>query len=299
MQHRQYRFFMLPVLLLSLATSASTPAPADSAASMVVRYYNRGDQDAHHAYKYELIEKALKATRQEYGDYQIEPYRLHPGGKRQPILLSEGKLLNLIWASPGTHHTQGDVIAIPFDISRGLLGYRVCLTTGKTKAFDKINQLEDLRSLRIGQVKDWADTKIYQNNGIQPVMATSYESLFDMLSFERFDCLALGANEVLLAYRQKKSAYENLTVDSKLLIAYEYPLYFYVSKKFVRLAERIKSGLEKLKATGEFDTLFNKHFANDLKALALHQRKIICLTSPYLDQSQLTCPEVKALLKKP
>ena len=285
----------LALSIISLEIRAESKSSAQTAASMVVRYYNRGEADAHHAYKFELIEKALKITRPEYGDYLIEPYRLHPSAKRQPVMMSEGKQLNLIWASPGTHHTQGDVVAIPIDISKGFLGYRVCLITNNTPPFNSVKHLEDLRNIRIGQNKDWADTRIYQHNGIQPVSAFSYEGLFDMLSHDRFDCLALGANEVMLAYRAKKTTYTSLKVDSQLLIAYQYPLYFYVSKKFTDLAERIESGLKKLQKNGEFDQLFNKHFGNDIKALALDQRKIICLQSPYIDSKEQSCPSKEDL----
>ena len=291
-RHPLFVCFVLVFCGAGLDTRAETPTSSEIAA-MTVRYYNRGEADAHHAYKFALIEKALDFTRPEYGDYRIDPYRLQPSAKRQPVMLSEGKQLNLIWASPGTHHTQGDVIAIPIDISKGYLGSRVCLVSRNTPPFNHISQLDDLRKIRIGQIKDWADTRIYQHNGLQPVPASNYEALFNMLSSDRFDCLALGANEVMLAYRAKQTTYSSLKVDSQLLIVYEYPLYFYVSKKFRRLAERIKTGLEKLQKNGEFDKLFNKHFGEDLKTLALDQRKIICLQSPYIAPDKQACPGTK------
>lgn len=263
--------------------------------SMVVRYYNRGALDARHAYKFELIEKALEITRPEYGDYLIKPYKLQPSAKRQSIMMNEGKQLNLIWGSPGTHHAQGDVVAIPIDILRGLLGYRICLITNSTKSLNNIKRLEDLQALRIGQTIDWADIAIYQNNGINPIEASTYESMFEMLSFNRFDCLALGANEVMLAYREKKLTYKDFAIDPKLLISYEYPIYFYISKKFPKLAERIKLGLERMQKNGEFDQLFYKHFAKDLEILALGKRNIICLQSPYLEPNKQTCPKPRDL----
>jgi hypothetical protein len=285
--------YVLTLALLSSATYAQAQNRHMDQDSMVVRYYNRGALDARHAYKFELIEKALEITRPEYGDYLIKPYKLQPSAKRQSILMNEGKLLNIIWGSPGTHHAQGDVMAIPIDILRGLLGYRICLITNATKSLDKIKRLEDLQALRIGQTIDWADIAIYQNNGINPIEASTYESMFEMLSFNRFDCLALGANEVLLAYREKKITYQDFAIDPKLLIAYEYPIYFYISKKFPALAERIKLGLERMQKNGAFDQLFYKHFANDLEILALGKRNIICLQSPYLEPNQQTCPKAR------
>lgn len=95
---------------------------------MVVRYHLRpGLTDAHNAYQFELIKQTLEVTKEEYGNYSIEPYSLAPNAKRQAILISEGDLLNIHWASPGTPIATANVIPIPVDILQGLLGYRVCL----------------------------------------------------------------------------------------------------------------------------------------------------------------------------
>lgn len=263
---------------------------AEAAAPMEVRYYNRGALDIRHAYKHQLIQLALEATRAEYGDYRIIEFTQEPTSKRQSQLLSRGRQLNLAWASAGSDTAQAQVIPIEVDILRGLLGMRVCLVNRKAPPLGDIHNLEQLRQLRIGQGLRWPDTQIYRNSGITPQESISFENLFAMLQAKRFDCVPLGADEVLLSYRDQLAQHPDLAVEPKLLIYYHYPLYFYVSAKHPRLAERLRLGLDKIQRNGEFMRLFNQHFAADLESLALHQRRIICLASPYADPAQQPCP---------
>lgn len=283
----------LLLLAFALPTRAEPPAPsasgAKSLASMQVMYYNRGELDARHAYKYEIIHQALEVTRPEYGDYQIIPYTMEPSAKRQSQLITEGKKINILWASPGTPTTSSSAIEIPVDILRGLLGYRICLTNGASDQWSQLNNIRDLQQLRIGQGLNWGDIGVYKLNGITPLQSNTFEGLFDMLSVNRFDCLPLGADEVLFTYRQNQAKYPQLQIEPHYLIHYEYPLYLYVSKRFPRLAERIKLGLHRLQITGAFEQLFETYFAADLKQLHLEQRQLLCLKSPYLESKQQSC----------
>lgn len=251
---------------------------------MEVRYYDRGDKDARHAYKFELIRTILESTRAEYGDYIIIPFAEEPSAKRQSLLISEGKILNLLWAAPGTAIAKGDVISIPVDILRGLLGYRVCLIN---PAHFPSGPIESLNQLQIGQGLNWADVEVYKYNGITPKQGSSFESLFDMLAAKRYHCLPLGADEAMYTWREKKALYPFLTLEPNLLIYYEYPIYLHISKQLPKLAERVALGLKKIQTSGEFERLFNQYHAADVEQLHLVQRKVFCLRSPYIaDQHQ-------------
>lgn len=259
---------------------------------MVVRFYDRGAQDLRHAYKFELIGKILEVTRPEYGDYEIARFSDEPSQKRQALLISEGKFLNLLWASPGTDIARADVVTIPVDILKGLLGYRVCLINPGN--FPDTEKLVSLKQLQIAQGLSWADNAIYKHNGIQPILAPTFEALFEMLAAKRFECVPLGANEIMFNWRAQQALYPLLAVEPNILIYYEYPIYLHVSKKFPELAQRVELGLKKLQRNGEFDRLFEQHHANDdLTQLHLNQRKIFCLKSPYLpEQGQCEKPLV-------
>jgi hypothetical protein len=288
--------FRVPVLLatltfIPLSGSATATKAVEQTAPMVVSYYNRGALDSRNFYKFDLIKAALEITRPDYGDYIIKPFVNEPTPKRQAQLIRSGTQLNLLWASPGTIISQSDVIPIPFDILQGLLGYRICLIN-KDAPLD-ISALTDaasLTQLSIGQ-GHWTDVKIYQNNQLQPRLAPSFEALFDMLKAKRFQCLPLGTNEVVMIYDEKKAQYPSLALDSQLLIHYEFPIYFYISDKHPRLAERMALGLKKLRESGEFDELFMRYHAQALARLNLAKRKMICLRSPYSDKpDQCTQP---------
>lgn len=264
--------YLLFILISSLASLCL-------ANGMEVRYYDRGAKDARHAYKFELIRAILESTRTEYGDYTIIPFAEEPSAKRQSLLISEGKILNLLWAAPGTAIAKGDVITIPVDILRGLLGFRVCLIN---PANFPSTPIESLSQLKIGQGLNWADVEVYEFNGITPKQGPTFESLFEMLAAKRYHCLPLGADEAMYTWREKKVHYPFLTLESKLLIYYDYPIYFHVSKRFPELAKRVALGLTKLQNNGEFERLFSVHHAADVKGLHLAKRKVFCLRSPYI-----------------
>ena len=265
-------------------TQTATTASA-TATPMVVRYYDRGLKDARHAYKFELIKRILEVTRTEFGDYTIVPFGEEPSAKRQALLITEGQILNLLWASPGTVIARAEVHTIPVDILRGLLGYRVCLINPANFP-EHPRELTSLHQLSIGQGLNWQDIEIYKHNGIALKQAPTFEALFDMLAAKRFECLPLGADEVMYTLRDKKAQYPFLALDNNLLIYYNYPIYLHVSKKFPLLAQRVELGLKKLQDSGEFTRLFNQHHAADLAQLNLRQRKVFCLPSPYLPDAQ-------------
>ncbi|HSC67713.1 MAG TPA: hypothetical protein VLC79_08485 [Cellvibrio sp.] len=269
--------------LFSGSCAALEPVPETGAAT-VVRYYDRGIKDARHAYKFELIKRILEVTQAEYGDYQIAPFGEEPSAKRQALLISEGKILNLLWASPGTVIAQAEVITIPVDILKGLLGYRICLINPAN--FPAADKLESLSQLTIAQGLNWADIDIYKHNGIQPKEAPTFEALFEMLAAKRYECLPLGADELMYTWRDQKTRFPFLAIEPSLLIYYDYPIYLHVSKKFPRLAQRVETGLKKLQRSGELDRLFRQHHAADIAQLHLNERKIFCLKSPYLPAEQ-------------
>lgn len=298
-QHTPIRFKTLIACVLSFQIATSLHAEETSNAvivpdPMIVSYYNHGASDTRNTYKFELIKYALDITQAEYGDYLIKPYNLDPTPRRQAQLIRQGKQLNLLWASPGTIITESDVIAIPLDILQGLQGFRICLTHKSMPIeTDKYHSAAALRHLTFGQ-GNWSDLSIYHHNQLHPQIAPSFEALFQMLEAKRFQCLPLGINEVGLIYDEKKALYPSLSMDHSLLIYYEFPIYLYVSNKHPKLAERLTLGLERLQANGSFDQLFKRYHAANVARLQLEKRKLLCLKSPYLDNTK-QCQKLPAL----
>lgn len=265
-------------LWLGVAAHAQ-PAAAEA---MQVSYPQIPGYDAHYAYRYELVRQLLELTRAEFGDYRLAPYRALTTNDRYAKLLDDGQLVNMAWSSPGTPIAKAQVEVIPVDILKGLLGYRVCLVNGDAPAkLADVQSLSDLANIKIGQAQ-WVDRAIYHYNHVQEVDAPTIDSLFMMLSAKRFDCIALGADEVVDIYNNRKPQYPFLAIDPHLLIHYQYPIYFYISKKTPKLAQRLRLGLQTMQASGELDKLFMQYHSQYLAQLELKKRKVICLKSPYI-----------------
>lgn len=252
---------------------------------MVVRYVVPTGREFLHAYKVELIHQALEITRPEFGNYEVMVFKGEsPNDQRRTVLINEGKLINLLWSTPGSVISKGEVLEIPVDIFHGLLGYRVCLKHSAAPPMIKVNSLQGLMKIKIGQSEEWPDVKIYKANRVKPVLTPGLSSLFDMLGYRRFDCLPLGATEVTHVYEEKKKQYPFLVIDDQLLIYYRFPIYFYISKNQPDVARRIALGFKKLKENGDFDRIFRQYHEEDLKVLNLRKRHMVCLESPYIDE---------------
>jgi hypothetical protein len=273
-------------LIIILIASSYTSIAAGLTEPMIVSHLQLSGYDAHYAYRYQLIKNVLEITRADYGDYQLRPYKSVTTSARNAQLMSEGKQLNLYWTSPGTPVASAAVIEIPLDILNGLLGYRVCLINQDAATdLSKVKDVQTLASIKIGQAL-WSDRAVYRANQLAIVDAPTFDSLFMMLSAKRFDCIALGVDEVARIYETRKAQYPFLAIDSHLLIHYDYPVYFYVSKKHPLLAQRMAMGLKKMKSNGDFDRLFYKFHAENLERLQLQQRNQICLKSPYQQEHE-------------
>lgn len=289
--------FKLIIILLASSCSCTSIA-ADVTEPMIVSHLQLTGYGAHYAYRYQLIKDALEITRTEFGDYKLAPYKSVSTSVRYGQLISEGKHLNVLWASPGTPIASAEVIEIPVDILNGLLGYRVCLINQDVATdLSKVKDAQGLASIKIGQAL-WPDRAIYHANQLVTVDAPNFDSLFMMLSAQRFDCIALGADEVVRIYETRKAQYPFLAIDSHVLIHYYYPVYLYVSKLHPLLAQRIALGLSKMKNNGDFDRLFYKFHSESLDRLQLQKRNLICLKSPY-QQEHDQCTRPPAYLNPP
>jgi hypothetical protein len=78
-------------------------------------------------------------------------------------------------------------------VDRGLLGYRLLLIRADDQArFAKVRTLDDLRHLRAGLGKGWADVNIFEASGVEVVEGSNYEGLFGMLKPSASISFALG-----------------------------------------------------------------------------------------------------------
>jgi hypothetical protein len=256
-------------------------------AAPLVAKYVINTPNSSEMYFLQLIEAALARTKISHGGYTVVFREEGLSASRKLHLLVEGELINIAWlpldAKPGP---RLKLLQVPVPIMRGLLGYRIPLVHAeKPDLMRDVSNLQDLAKLRLGQGKNWAEVDIYRHNGLQVIEALNMHSLLRMLSGERFDYVPLGVTEVATSYNLDQRDQPELIADSHLLLYYPFPVYFYVSQTAPELAERLTLGLHAMVADGEFFTLFNAHFEEQLAALNLTKRRLIPLRHPYFDHA--------------
>ncbi len=239
-------------------------------------------------YEFALLHEVLERTRSDYGAYEEVPFTENVSLARANQLAIEGRLVNVTVEGVGQPLLDRWMIPVPFPIDKGLLGYRIAFIDRRNQEkFARVNSLEELRQLRVGQGSDWSDVHIYEHNRIPVETAQSHKwaesgSLFSMLLAGRFDLFPRGLNEIDREFSTFGDRYPDLAIERHLLLHYPFCEAYYVSPAAPRLAARISAGLELMVADGSFDALFATYFGKRVANLNLRQRVLIELENPFL-----------------
>lgn len=205
-------------------------------------------------YPENLLKLALQKTELTDGRTSISYFEGPFGRERLRSLLRQGEGIDVLWSS-STPERDLELLPIKFNIMKGLNEYRVLLIRAEDKEkFARIKTLDELRQYRAGTGIHWSDTLILKTNGLPYATSWAYEPLFKMLAAKRFDYMARGMQEI--KHELVMHADLNLTVADKVMLHYQQPIYFYVSRKNPKLADRIRRGLEMAEGDGTFNRLF-------------------------------------------
>lgn len=273
----------LPTSLL-WAVLALAPGMAAAAAPLLEVVYPAPESAADVRFRdlIELLDAALARTVADSG-----PYRLRPGARpmteaRYLLELEQGTgAVTVVWSSTSADRERR-LRPIRIPVNKGIIGYRIALIDARLQArIDRVQTLADLRQLRVGQGIGWGDVAVYRAAGI-PVVSARYEQLFPMLLHGRFHLFFRGANEVLGELAAQRGRWPGLAVERGLLLYYPWPYYFFCSRRDEALAQRLETGLQRLRADGGFDALFWKYHRDELLQLDLHRRRLIRLDNPLL-----------------
>lgn len=260
----------LVLLMLSAALSAQ-------AAEREIRYFQA---DGRYAYRTQLLQLILEKTLAE-GSYTLKPLYTDVTQDRGLALLQSGRID--VVSLPATPERERLYRAVPVDIMRGMLGYRVLLIRKERQAeFSAITSLDGLRKMRLGFGSQWADFPILEHNGFTVVGNPHYPNLFGMLDKGRFDAFPRGLNEAWHELEEHSGELPDLTVESALLLYYPYPVYFFVQRDDIALANRLQRGLDRAMADGSMRTLFLQYHADIFKRAGLEHRRLILLENPFL-----------------
>ena len=263
-----------------LATTAAVAAP------LRVIYPRQEETDRRDTYKIELLERVLQVTTNEFGGFELGPSAAIMSETRMDALMTrgDGRTLNVIF-KPSTRDREESMIPVRIPILKGLLGYRVCLIHADTQsACSRVQTLEDLKSFKVGQGLGWRDTEVFKHNGIHVETSPDYEGLFAMLNGKRFDLFSRGITEIPAEFAERKERFPTMRIETDLLLYYPWPVYFFTIRNDAgrQLAERIGRGLDQLRASGEFDALFNRYYKGTMGDLHLKERRLIRMENPNL-----------------
>jgi Bacterial extracellular solute-binding proteins, family 3 len=259
------------------ALLAVLPVAAPASTERVLRYARQGDPERD--FFYHLLRAALDEA--EHG-WHIQPSKERVSHARALMEVQrQGGEADIVWTMTSIEREQTlQPIRIPLE--RGLFGWRVLLVRkGETRRFAGVRRLADLKPFSFLQGHDWPDARILEANGLRVERSTNFDSLFPMLVKGRADAFPRGAVEVLAELRH----YNNggvLELEPGLVLRYPTAVYYFVRPERSELAALIERGLRGLQASGGFDRLLLRFYAESLQLVKLTQRHVIQLQNPLL-----------------
>lgn len=283
--------FLLALGLLSALAVGSLPARAAAMNFVYPPPETAGDE--RHLYNWQLLDAALAANRDKYGDYTAKPFDSPMTFQRGVAEVESGKGLVNIVARATNLDLEKRLRPIRIPLDKGLLGFRLFLVMPETQArLDQVKTVDDLKRFTIGQSSSWTDVRVLQSAGFKVVLADAYTPLFSMLGGRRFDLFARGAIEIESEWRANRESVPGMMIERRLALYYPMPRYFFVPRtaEGERMAERLTDGLLRLKASGEFERRYQAWKKLVLADLDLPGRTVFRLPNPELSAEAPTDP---------
>lgn len=265
--------FSLFITLLSMVGTISLPA---FSAPRTITYANVQDENGRYAL---AMMKLALGYQDQPTTYSEIPQAFTQRRMEEEVLSGH---LSVMWAAT-SQELENSLLPIRICLYKGLLGHRIFLIrAGDQARFDKVETLDDLRKIPIGQGRGWADTEILQANGLKVIVPTKFDSLMYMLEGGRFDGFPRGVFEPFIEVSTWSKL--NLAVENRLMLIYKMPYYFFVSPSNQQLAKDIEAGLNRALADGSFDKLFlsDARVQEAIQKADMKNRKILSLDNPGL-----------------
>lgn len=228
-------------------------------------------------YQLDLLKEALK--RDPNNQYTVTPNKTTFNEGQMIEYLNSGNL-DVMWS--GTKKEYENILhPIRIPLFKGLLGHRLFIIreNDQTK-FNNIQTKSDLKQYKLGQGRQWSDTKVLEAANLNVISTLKYENLFYMLEGSRFDMFPRGVHEPFAEVENHPKL--PLTVEKNLLLIYPLAAYFFVAKDNQKLANVIESGLMKMIDDGSFDDFFYSHplVKKSLQHAQLANRTVIRIDNP-------------------
>ena len=259
-----------------------------NAKNVIVFPQPQSSSDASHTYYIDLIKLALDKSNKS-DDYTITISKNPLTQGRTFIELAKKNGLINIYQSGTTQARENKFIAIKIPLLKGTLGYRINLIhKDNINKFNNIASLADLSKLSACQGTHWPDSDILEAAGLRVIRNASYENMFLQVKNKHCDYFPRA---IIEAYSEEKARQDpDIVVHDKLVISYQFPMYFFISPHQKQLATDIKTGLNIAVEDGSFDDFFQRN--NITKPLfplsKWRQSLILNLDNPFLPNNTPT-----------
>ena len=271
MRRRLIRFVLCLLACLSAgAALGGTPAPVE-----IVYPSSADSADTRANYYVKLLELAMNKTGT---PYTLRPFVFETSGSRVRQRIQDEQDINLTWALT-SKEWEHDLAAVRIPLDKGILGWRLFLINKRDEeAFASVHTLQQLARYAAGQQRDWTDVTILRANGLKVVDTAIYESMFKMLSADRFQYFPRGVGEIW--DEEERNAALGLEVEPTLALHYPVQTFFFVGRKNQRLHDLIERGLRVALRDGSFEKLFEQYNGEALRKAKLESRRVFELKVP-------------------
>lgn len=237
------------------------------------------------AYEVKALQIALENTVDQYGGYEIRAlnkgYMTHT---RAMSVIQQNKYPGFVKVFGFNRALQEkhDITLIEFPIYLGLLGYRVCFSSGEEKmrlrrVYDRGSLVEIKQATGIG----WSDADILRSNGVIVNEVANRGALYQLTAANRVQMYCRGANEVV-AEENDWGKVSNLYMNDSFAIYYDNPHMFQTHNSNVLLKERLETGFKLAYSNGQLLSLWEEYFLDGIKFVALSRRARIELSNPLI-----------------
>ena len=225
-----------------------------SESNNVVRVQAQQDEslDASYQYFVGLLELALSKVTTPETRKTIMPAIYMPQARalRQ---VEMGKRIDIYWAGTSIDREQS-LLPIKIPLLKGLLGFRVgIMHKDVEEGFRNIGSVKNFLKYRPCQGEGWPDTDILTAGGFDVVKNPSFEAMFKQVNIKRCHFFPRGIHEAGPEYMASREEFPDLRLNQELIIHYPFPMYFFVNKNNIELANLVTKGLEKAIDDGTFD----------------------------------------------
>lgn len=232
-------------------------------------------------YRVRLLELVLSKTAATDGTASAVPFETAVTQGRGLELLETGVVD--VAMLPTSRERESRFIPVRTDILWGILGYRVLLARRDRLAeLSGVRRIEDLRRFKAGFGAQWADLAVLKANRLPVFTVANTETLIPMLDAGRFDYFPRGINEAWTELEAAAAEHPGLAVEGSLALFYTYPVYFFVRKDNLALADRLSRGLAIAARDGSFKRLFLDYHRDIIKRAGLSSRLVLTLENPDL-----------------